>query len=286
MVTRSCTQQQFLLRPDPETNNAFIYCLAVAAERHGVTVLDFIQMSNHLHGVVHDRYGNLPEFTRDFHSLLAKCINCIRRRSQNVFTTDQVSVVVLEDSKAIVDKLCYVATNAVKDHLVETCAKWPGACGHRALVEGRTLRATRPKHFFDSDGEMPATVSLTPTIPNELGDPQEILSEVVRRVEQFEREAARERAASGRKVLGRYAVLRQSWRDSPTSRLPRRGLRPTFAGRLWARIEAAQRKRAFVRSYCLARAAFLAGAPIPFPAGTYWMHRYVGAPVEPNENSN
>lgn len=286
MVTRSCTQQHFLLRPDPQTNNAFIYCLAVAAHRHGVTILDFIQMSNHLHCVVHDRYGNLPEFTRDFHSLLAKCINCIRGRSQNVFTTDQVNVVVLEDSEAIVDKLCYVATNAVKDHLVETVDMWPGARGHRALVERRALRATRPTQFFSDTSSMPDVVTLAPTIPGELGDPRAIVSEVVRRVAELEREAARARAVSGRRVLGRYAVLRQSWRDSPTSRLPRRGLRPTFAGRLWARVEAAQRKRAFLRSYCVARAALLAGAPIPFPAGTYWMHRYVGASVEPFANSN
>jgi len=31
MITRRCTQRQFLMRPDPVTNNAFIYCLAVAA---------------------------------------------------------------------------------------------------------------------------------------------------------------------------------------------------------------------------------------------------------------
>ena len=36
MVTRRCTQQQYLLRPDEETNNAVIYCLAVAAQRYGI----------------------------------------------------------------------------------------------------------------------------------------------------------------------------------------------------------------------------------------------------------
>jgi len=33
MITRRCTQRQFLMRPDDETNNAFIYCLAEAASR-------------------------------------------------------------------------------------------------------------------------------------------------------------------------------------------------------------------------------------------------------------
>jgi hypothetical protein len=33
MITRRCTQRQFLLRPDRETNNAFTYCLIEAALR-------------------------------------------------------------------------------------------------------------------------------------------------------------------------------------------------------------------------------------------------------------
>ena len=48
MVTRRCTQRQYLLRPDKETNNAVIYCLAVAAQRYEIDVMDFLQMSNHL----------------------------------------------------------------------------------------------------------------------------------------------------------------------------------------------------------------------------------------------
>jgi hypothetical protein len=39
LLTRRCTQRQFLLRPDPETNNAFPYCLAVAAEKYKIGVL-------------------------------------------------------------------------------------------------------------------------------------------------------------------------------------------------------------------------------------------------------
>jgi hypothetical protein len=33
MITRRCTQRQFLLRPDRETNNASTYCLIEAALR-------------------------------------------------------------------------------------------------------------------------------------------------------------------------------------------------------------------------------------------------------------
>ena len=60
LVSRRCTQRQFLLRPDTETNNAFVYCLAVAADRLGIEVLLTCAMSNHHHTVVFDRYGTLP----------------------------------------------------------------------------------------------------------------------------------------------------------------------------------------------------------------------------------
>ena len=82
-------------------------------------------------------------------------------------------------------------------------------------------------------------------------------------------------------------MLRQSWRESPTSREPRRGLRPTIAARnLWARLEAIQRKREFVAAYRAARAALLVGTPIPFPFGTYWMRRFVNVEVSASFEMN
>ena len=35
------------MRPDADTTNAFLYCLAVAAQRTQVRVLFFLAMSNH-----------------------------------------------------------------------------------------------------------------------------------------------------------------------------------------------------------------------------------------------
>ena len=128
---------------------------------------------------------------------------------------------------------------------------------------------------------MPKEVELRLAIPPELGPSDEILAEVRKRVAAFELEEAKRRAATGRRVLGRYAVLRQSWRDSPTSREPRRGLRPTIAAKsLWTRLEAIQRKREFTVQHRRARLALLAGLSIPFPPGTYWLRRFVGVPVE------
>jgi hypothetical protein len=269
-----------LLRPHKETNNAFIYCLAVAAQKYEIDVIDFIQMSNHLHDAIFDRHGNGPAFYEHFHKLLAKCMNATLGRWENFFSSQQVNVIRLETREALIRKLVYVATNPVEDGLVERVDDWPGASGYHALMSGKPLRATRPKKFFAEDGTMPKEVTLTLTIPPELGDRDEILAEVRARVAEVEKAEARKRAETGRKVLGRYAVLRQSWRDSPTSREPRRGLRPTIAARnLWARLEAIQRNREFIARYRAARAALLAGFPIPFPYGTYWLSRFTGVPV-------
>ena len=282
MLTRRCTQRQFLLRPDAATNNAFIYCLGVAAKRHAVNVIIFTQMSNHLHDKIYDREGVGPAFYEHFHKLLAKCVNAIRGRWENVFASEQTSVVRCETQDALIEKIVYIATNPVNDGLVERVEDWPGASGYRALIDGTPLRATRPKHFFAEDGDMPEEVELELTIPPELGDRDTILAAVQRRVAAVEEEQARRRAASGKRVLGRNAILRQSWRDSPTSREPRRGLRPTIAARnLWARLEAIQRKREFTTQYRAARRALLAGAPIPFPFGTYGLRRLAGVEVAP-----
>ena len=128
---------------------------------------------------------------------------------------------------------------------------------------------------------MPAQVELTLTIPLELGDRDEILAQLRDRVTAFEAAHDKVRLQSGRRVLGRGRILRQSWRASPASHEPRRGIRPRVAARSrWARIQTLQRNRAFVSSYRSARAAALAGAPIPFPQGTYWLRRFANVPIE------
>jgi hypothetical protein len=78
---------------------------------------------------------------------------------------------------------------------------------------------------------MPEAVELRLAIPAELGPEAAVLAELRDRVRavEAEQEAARRRA--GGRVLGRHAVLTQSWRGQPTSREPRRNLRPRVADR-------------------------------------------------------
>ncbi len=77
LVTRRCTQRQFLLRPCIETNRIFLYCLCYAAQQTGVEVHGVVTMSNHWHGVVTDPDARLPEFLQILHRLIAVATNAL-----------------------------------------------------------------------------------------------------------------------------------------------------------------------------------------------------------------
>jgi hypothetical protein len=269
-----------LLRPDAATNNAFLYCLIDAASRCGVDVLLPCAMSNHYHVVIYDRSGRYPEFIEHFHKLLARSQNALRGRWETCWSSEQTSVVRLVDREAILDKLAYVAANPVLGHLVERVHHWPGVNGLSALLNGRMVRARRPLHFFRPDGKMPDELTMTLTMPSELGSAADLLCELSDRVRRIEMERAAERQRTGRRVLGRRAVLAQSWREQPASREPRRNLRPRIASpNKWARIEALLRDRSFVLEYADARARWRDGVSVVFPPGTYWLHRFAAVPI-------
>ncbi|MCW5802302.1 MAG: hypothetical protein KIT31_07935 [Deltaproteobacteria bacterium] len=281
MITRRCTQRQFLLRPDDELDNAFLYCLIEAALRYDITLLHSTAMANHHHTTIHDRIGTLCEFMEHFHKMLAKCVNSMRGRWENCWASEPPCAVRLLERDDVINKVVYAATNPVKDGLVEAATDWPGVNTIDALLEGRELRARRPA-FFRDDGNMPAEVSITLEIPPQLGDKDRFLDEVRERIAKVEARQLVIRSVLGRGVLGRTRIRQQSWRASPESHESRRVLRPRLAAQSkWARIEALQRSRSFQSEYQLARRALLRGTPIPFPAGTYWLRRFMGVEVSP-----
>jgi putative transposase len=278
MITRRCTQRQLLMRPDKETNNAFVYCLAEAAARFGIEVLFTTAMSNHHHTGIYDPEGNYPAFIEHFHKLFAKCQNALRGRWENFWSSEQTSVVRLVEPTDVVEKMTYALTNPVKDGLVEKALHWPGVSSLQSLMHGSPVVASRPKHFFREDGTMPESVSLVFVKPRgfEQLSTAEFTALVLKRVREAEELAAVERRRNGTHVLGRKAVVNQRWSERPASREPRRELSPRVAARSkWSRIEAILRNKAFRDAYLQARALFIKGArDVLFPAGTYWLRRF------------
>lgn len=280
MVTRSCTQRQYVMRPDKETNENYLYCLAEAAQRFDITVLQATAMSNHHHPIIYDRWGLRNEFTERMHQLFARSQNCLRGRRENLWASEQVNLVELVDVSDVIDKIVYSATNPVQAGLVEKVHHWPGVNTLSALLEGRTIKVKRPRFFFRADGPMPEEIELRVALPPELGDPAPILDAIRRKVAQVEERMAAKRRETGARVLGRRGVLAQSWKDTPSTPRERRDIRPQIAARdTWRRLEAIQRNRDFLRAYREARERLIANDPIPFPPGTYWLRRFANVPI-------
>ena len=120
-------------------------------------------------------------------------------------------------------------------------------------------------------------MTLKLVIPAELGDADAVIAEVRAGVAKVEAQVLEERKRSGRRIVGRSRVLNQSWRSSPSSLEPRRGLRPRFAGLKENRIVALVAFRDFLAAYRAARRRWIEGIETVFPIGTYWLARF--APV-------
>lgn len=281
LITRRCTQRQFLLRPDAETNNAFIYCLGYAAAKSQIDVVAFVANANHYHAVVVDTMGQIPKFLERFHKLLAKHQNVLRGRWENLWSNEQTSLVELVGPDDVIAKVVYTLANPVKDHLVERAHQWPGAISVFATSEGRILTAHRPRRFFRPDGDMPERLELRcVTAPGfehlTIAEYRQLILESIGAVESA---AADERRTSGRRVLGRKAVLAQKPTESPHSIAARHELVPRVAARnQWSRIEALRNLKAFRAAYAAARDAWLAGADVLFPLGTWWLKRFAAVP--------
>lgn len=287
IIQRRCTQRQFLLKPDDETNNAFTYLLAEAAQRFEIDIVLPQMMSNHHHTAVYDRHGNHVQFRERFHKLMAKSQNALRGRWENMWSTEEPCIVEAVAAEDLLRQLVYIATNPVNDELVEQVHHWPGPKFVRAMLSGRTMKATRPRHFFRADGSMPAEVELKVGLPADFPEREAFLAELERRIAEVEAQHARARAKTGGRVVGRRRVLRQSWRDSPTTREPRRNLRPRVAARdKLNRLATFARNKEWQVEYRVARSLWLAGFDVEFPYGTYWLRRFANVRVKPPPESN
>jgi putative transposase len=278
MITRRCSERRFFLRPDHETNNAFIYCLALAVQRSKVEVTFTEAMANHAHTGIHDPEGNFPVFTEYFHGLLARCQNAHLGRFENFWSSEPTSVVRLLEPADILDKMVYAYANPPVADLVETANEWPGVTSLQATLTDGELTAKRPAHFFREDGELPETVTLKIHRPKAFAQlSQEEWAEKVRDlVQRKETEARERRAREGKKVLGVERILAQDPLSRPKSHAPHFKMNPRLAAKnKWARIEALRRNRGFQEKYRDAIKRHLAGvATVLFPFGTYWMKKF------------
>jgi putative transposase len=281
LITRRCTQREFLLRPSAITNANFLYVLGVAVQRTGMLVHAFGVLSNHAHLVVTDPYARLPEFERYLHGNLARAMNVVLGRSQAFWDDSGCSAVALGTPEAIIDATAYVLANPVSAGLVRSGSEWPGPWSDPALVGGAPIEVERPTGFFRPGGPTPARVTLQLTPPPGF-TAAEYRERVLAALASREQAARAAVEAKGHRFLGVRRVLEQKTTTRAARPETRGRLRPLVATRdKKRRLEELSRISDFLERYRRARARFIAGIhDVVFPAGTYWLRVSCGVACE------
>jgi putative transposase len=275
LVTRRCTQRQFLLRPSKVTNGVFRYLLALAAQRFGIEIHAYCVLSNHYHLVVTDRGARLPEFQQFLDALVARALNALLGRWEAFWGPDSFSAVALITPLDIVDKAAYALANPVAAGLVRSARRWPGLWSSPEALGDEAVQVPRPVHFFDPRGGLPESAPLRLSAPPGFPTAKAFRQQLSNALAALEAEAVRR--ATGFVGVARVLSVRTTAR--PKTREPRRGLNPRVASRsVTARIEALAALASFVSRYRSALREWREGRRgALFPAGTYLMRVLHGA---------
>lgn len=278
LVTRRCSQRQFLLKPCETTNAVFRYVLSVAARRYGILVHAYCVMSNHFHLVVTDPKGRLPAFEQQLASLVARALNAFHGRWESFWAPGSYSAVRLETAEDVLEKAAYTLANPVAAGLVRRGQEWPGLWSGPERVGGKVEEVERPRVFFRPTGQMPESETLELVEPPGFESAEEFRKKLQERVSELEEEAAKKLRGEGRSFVGARKVMAQRPTDRPGSQEGRRKLNPRVAAMdRWKRVEALGRLKSFVRAYREALEQFVRGVgDVVFPQGTYLLRVRMG----------
>ena len=287
-ITRRCSERRFLLRPDAIVEAVFLFCLAFASKLTGVEVHAYVVMSNHYHLVVTDMKGALPTFMAWLNRHSGHCLKIHRGREGDFWeSSEKYSAIELTTEEAIWDKLAYLVANPAAANLVKSSSRWPGLVSLPAQAL-RSLNTKRPALYFRENGNVPANVKLTLTMPpalRERYDTDTYLETWKRLVRERESLARKER--QGRQVLGVNAVRKTNPFARPRKTELRRKRNPALAAATREGLRIATKAlRAFRASHQqVYRRLKLAGGgkkeTLEFPPGTWWWVKYGGHAVAP-----
>ena len=287
MVTRRTLRRTHLFRPDAQTRQLYLYCLAVLAKRHGILVHAVMLMSTHEHLVLTDTRGTLPLFLRELHRVVALMMKVLRKWEGPVWDHERPSVVHLRTPQAVIEKLAYVMANPVAADLVRRARDWPGV---RTLPEELgTARWTmaRPALYLDAENPMwPEQATLELTMPPGLAltdtHARQAVTDELRALETQALASAQKRGVG---FLGAERARTGSPFKRAKSWEPLRGRNPSFAvgkRQTEALRDAVQALRAVRQAYRAALTHWRNGVrSVLFPPGTWlmqWLHRAEVAP--------
>jgi putative transposase len=283
LLTRRCTQREFLLRPSSTTNNILGYVMAYAADIFKIEVHAFAFMSNHVHIVATDRDGRSPQFMHWFGEFSAKCINRLHARKEAVWAPGSYNAVSLEGPEAVLAAIAYTIVNPVNAGLVNTIRKWPGLVSLPTMIGGKSLEFTRPTIFFRKNSKLPRRQSMGVVRPPAFDNytDAEFVELLAERVRQHEIQIHTLFKQENRRFLGRKRILTQSPFIRAVSDEPRRRAVPRLSCKsAHARIELLHRLKAFLQQYRRALIRYrLNEHDVCFPIGTYMMHVQFGVRI-------
>jgi len=281
-VTVRTVQARFLLRPSVALNEIILGVLGRAQRLHEVGIVSFCFLSGHFHLLllVNDA-KQLADFMGYFNSNLAREVSRLADWGDKVWARRYRAIEVSDEPEAQRERMKYILSHGVKEFLVEKAREWPGVHAVRALLDDEPLEGL----WFDRTQEYsarrrgeehernrfatPETVTLSPLPCWEHLSSEGQKEKIADLVREIEEEAAAQRAATGKTVLGRAAILKQHPHQRPNR--PKKSYAPlVHAASRKVRRELYEGYRAFVAAYREAAEKLRAGdrAAI-FPAGSF-----------------
>ncbi len=293
-ITVNTIQGRYLLRPDKRgrVNELVLGVVGRAQRLTSISLVGISVLSTHMHILaVPEDVEQMSKFMCHVDTNISKEIGRLHDWPGKLVTRRYRSVNVSNEEEDQVGRLRYLLAAGVKEQLVDKAIEWPGVNSARVLTRDHPLRGW----WFDRTKEFAArrrgedygrfeyateeTVYLDP-LPCWRHLPiEEVRRRVRDLIRDIEREAAAERHATEKPVLGAEAVMEMDphYRPAKLDRSPapdfharlkkvRKAMRDAYAWVVAAYREAAERLRAGDRTVCFPEGTFPPGMPfIPFP---------------------
>ena len=295
-VTTRTIQGRYLLRPDKRgrVNELILGVIGRAQQLTSMSIVGISVLSSHIHILaVPEDAKQMGDFMRHVGGNISGEIGRLHDWHGTLLPRRYRSIEVSTEEEDQVRRLKYLLAAGVKEHLVERAIDWPGVHSARALTRDYPLRGwwydrsreyaarRRGEHFGRFDYATEMTVVLDP-IPCWRHLPiKEIRRRVRELIRDIESEAAAERRAAGKRVLGAEAVMEADphYRPAKLDRSPapmfharrkdvRKAMWEAYAWVVAEYRKSAERLRVGDRRVQFPEGTFPPGLPfIPYPRG-------------------
>lgn len=131
-ITQRCHQKEFLLRYQADRRR-WLYWLYQARRRYGLSVLNYIVTSNHIHLLVHDHGNNsIPPAMQLIAGRTAQEFNKRQKRT-GAFWEDRYHATAVQTNEHLAKCLVYIDLNMVRAGQVSHPEEWSCSGYHEAL---------------------------------------------------------------------------------------------------------------------------------------------------------